>query len=76
MPDPHKTQNQPPPTRYTSHNVYLGLARAKELILRARRFGPVEALRLGVVHSAHDAAKALEAELAAVCGAIAVNVRA
>lgn len=76
MPDPHKTQKQPPSTRYTSHNTYVGLARAKELMFRARRFGPAEALRLGVVHSAHDAAEALEAELAAVCGDIAANVRA
>lgn len=45
-------------------------------MFRARRFGAQEALRLGLVHSAHETPEALEAELAAVCADIAANVGA
>ncbi len=61
----HSTTSHPTP----------GLARAKELIFRARRLGAAEALRWGVVHSAHPTAEALAAECRAVCGDIAANVR-
>ena len=37
---------------YTLPRV-VGLARAKELMMSARRFGPKEAKRLGIVHSVH-----------------------
>lgn len=53
-----------------------GLARAKELVFRARRFGAQDAAALGVVHSAHDTSEALEEELRAVLGDVAKNVRA
>ncbi|MDO9709410.1 enoyl-CoA hydratase-related protein [Paracraurococcus lichenis] len=54
------------PTPISTHMVHaMGLRQARRYAITGERFGPAEALRIGLVHEVHEAA-AIEARLAAI----------